>query len=526
MTAAHYIIHRVNLEIEAPDEQDAGRLQDEAAYIFYNRILPGLEQLLDRLVPDETVVCIDTLNLVLDPLDADTFSEEFGSSVLSALQKRFEHVADTALGRVAQGPDEHLIVRTPVQRTFDTLLHFLATGQLPWWSERAFDFWDKDTLDILLLHVQQTGPAAASSLLVLLATDTSATKRLLLQFPLAFVNRLIRLLAETGTTGQKKHADQLIETLLRSWAANPAKLTPPAVSAELNTLHSLLRWLLFAQDKDLPAPAQVPAQVQSLLSSSADSFEDMNNQKGKGTFTRSPHRGTSESSRTLVEEKAQTGTSKGKLHTETTRKKELPVRDVHNTAIVAGDQQLLKEDAGSEQLPPQPRTAAENGIYVDHAGLVLLHPFFEYFFREFDLLDGPHFCDTAARALAVHLLQYLVTGRESPAEHVLTLEKFLCGLQPSDGVPRFIQLTARMQEEADTLLRAAIGHWKILKSTSPAGLREGFLQRPGTLTVNTFENRLTVEAHSHDILLNYLPWGLGIIRLPWLTAPLLVDWHS
>ncbi len=502
MTAAHYIIHRVNLEIEAPDEQEAGRLQDEAAHIFYNRILPGLEQLLDRLVPDETVVCIDTLNLVLDPLDADTFSEEFGSSVLSALQKRFEHVADTALGRVAQGPDEHLIVRTPVQRTFDTLLHFLATGQLPWWSERTFDFWDKDTLDILLLHVQQAGPAAASSLLVLLATDTSATKRLLLQFPLAFVDRLIRLLAETGTTGQKKHADQLIETLLRSWAASPAKLTPPAVSAELNTLHQLLRWLLFAQDKDLPAPAQ----VQSLLSSSADPLENMNNQED--TFTGSLHRET----------------TKATLHME--RKRQPAARDVHNTATVAGDRQLLKEDAGSEQLPPQPRTAAENGIYVDHAGLVLLHPFFEYFFREFDLLDGPHFCDTAARALAVHLLQYLVTGRESPAEHVLTLEKFLCGLQPSDGVPRFIQLTARMQEEADTLLRAAIGHWKILKSTSPAGLREGFLQRPGTLTVNTFENRLTVEAHSHDILLNYLPWGLGIIRLPWLTAPLLVDWHS
>ncbi|NLX19519.1 MAG: hypothetical protein GXY53_09630 [Desulfobulbus sp.] len=516
MTAAHYIIHRINLEIEAPDEGEAVRLQDEAARIFHNWILPELEELLDRLVPPETVVRLDTLDLALDTLDAETFAKEFGSSVLDALEEKFEHVIGTALGKTGREPneqhmvqprihavpgktdeesDEHPRVLTPGKRTFDTFLHFLETGQLPWWSRRTFDFLAEDTLDMLLVHIQQQRSEAASSLLALFMANISAVQRLLLQFPFTFVQRLIRLLVEPRTSGthQKTRADHRIDTLLHSWAAHPEKLTPPVVVKETDKLRSLIRWLLSAQNE------HPPASIQSAPLLSAASLGQLNS--------------TEETVNRLQ-------------HKKTARRSRLSIKEADN--FIADEEKRQSPETGedAQQPPAPPKSAAEDGIYVDHAGLVLLHPFFEYFFQEFDLLHDQHFRDTEARNLAVHLLHFLATGQERPPEHTLTLEKFLCGLDPSDTVPRFIQLTPRMHKEADTLLRAAIGHWKILKNTSPAGLREGFLQRPGKLIVNTFENRLLVEPQSHDLLLNYLPWGLGIIKLPWLTAPLLVDWYS
>jgi hypothetical protein len=166
------------------------------------------------------------------------------------------------------------------------------------------------------------------------------------------------------------------------------------------------------------------------------------------------------------------------------------------------------------------------GVMVDHAGLVLLHPFFEYFFREFDLLDHNAFRDEAARNTALHLLAFLVTGRDFPAEHELTFEKFLCGVSLDVPVERFVLLEERMKAESETLLKAAISHWQALKNTSPGGLREGFLQREGKLVMSSFENRLTVVHKAHDVLLSYLPWGYGIVKLPWLDGALLVDWAA
>lgn len=155
---------------------------------------------------------------------------------------------------------------------------------------------------------------------------------------------------------------------------------------------------------------------------------------------------------------------------------------------------------------------------------MLLHPFFEMFFREFNLLAGNDFHNDQARILAVHLLQYLATGRENPPEYLLSFEKFLCGAGHLTPIPRYLALDSAMHRESEKLLEAAIGHWRALKRTSPAGLREGFLQRPGKLVLSSFQNRLIVEGKSHDVLLNYIPWGYGIVKLPWLPQPFYVDW--
>jgi hypothetical protein len=80
-------------------------------------------------------------------------------------------------------------------------------------------------------------------------------------------------------------------------------------------------------------------------------------------------------------------------------------------------------------------------------------------------------------------------------------------------------------QEAGDLLAAAIAQWSILKNTSVEGLREGFLQRGGKLFSKNGNLWLQVEKNAIDILLDYLPWNLGIIKLPWLKDVLRVEWR-
>ena len=74
-------------------------------------------------------------------------------------------------------------------------------------------------------------------------------------------------------------------------------------------------------------------------------------------------------------------------------------------------------------------------------------------------------------------------------------------------------------------MRTDILYWTVLMSTSPDGLREGFLQREGKLTLSDHGNwKLRVEQKSIDILLGYLPWGISMVKLPWMENLLVVEW--
>ena len=81
------------------------------------------------------------------------------------------------------------------------------------------------------------------------------------------------------------------------------------------------------------------------------------------------------------------------------------------------------------------------------------------------------------------------------------------------------------RDEAESLLRAVIGHWKALKDTSPDGLREAFLARPGLLYLDE-PPRLHVETRSYDMLLRRLPWSFELVALPWLRRPIHVRWPA
>lgn len=172
---------------------------------------------------------------------------------------------------------------------------------------------------------------------------------------------------------------------------------------------------------------------------------------------------------------------------------------------------------------PEPLPAGQT-IYIANAGVILVHPFLPTLFRELNLVAGKAFVSEAARHRATYLLQYLVSGSEESAEFDLPLAKILCGIPLQTPIEPIEGLTEVEMQELENLLQAVIDHWKILRTTSPAGLRSTFLQRLGKLDRKEADWLLRVEQHSVDLLLDHLPWGIRTIRLPWMNEILYSEW--
>jgi len=167
----------------------------------------------------------------------------------------------------------------------------------------------------------------------------------------------------------------------------------------------------------------------------------------------------------------------------------------------------------------------EEGIFVQHAGIVLLHPFLNMFFKNLEIVKENAFINESAHQKALFLLHYLATGLTTANEHELVIEKILCQWPLEKPVNNLIQIAADDLKEADELLTEVIYQWKILKKTSFAGLREGFLDRNGKLYTRNNNLHLQIEASAIDVLLDQLPWNLSVIKLPWMNDILRVEWR-
>ena len=122
------------------------------------------------------------------------------------------------------------------------------------------------------------------------------------------------------------------------------------------------------------------------------------------------------------------------------------------------------------------------------------------------------------------MLHYLATGEVHPPEYQLTLPKILCAWPMNSPVQRELDLTEEEQKEANELLEAVLQHWSAFKTGSPSVLQDGFLQRAGILHRRDRGWLLQVEHHGVDILMDKLPWGFRLIRLPWLEEELVIEW--
>jgi hypothetical protein len=178
---------------------------------------------------------------------------------------------------------------------------------------------------------------------------------------------------------------------------------------------------------------------------------------------------------------------------------------------------------------PARHTASDDdrpGLVVDHAGLVVLHPFLPRLFERLGVAPhGARALEQASLPRAAALLAYAALGDDNPLDFELGLIKVLLGLRPEAVVLTPAgTLSAADRDEVDALLQSVVEHWQVLKHTSIVGLRGSFLQRRGLLTAIDGNWRLRVEPDSFDMLIDRLPWALSLVKLPWMRTLLFTEW--
>ncbi len=176
-----------------------------------------------------------------------------------------------------------------------------------------------------------------------------------------------------------------------------------------------------------------------------------------------------------------------------------------------------------------PEPQAGDHLYLANAGLVLFNPFLPRFFERIGVLTPdaqgvPRVTGIEAASRAVHMLQYLVDERCDAPEPELALNKLLSGVPVAAPIARAIELTDADRLLCDELTRAMIANWPIIRNTSPAGLRETFLQREGRLRREADHWTLNVQRKTLDVLVDQIPWSLALIYHRWMAEPVHVNW--
>lgn len=390
------------------------------------------------------------------------------------------------------------------QSVDEACLHFISTGVLPWW----FHLPDGQTLEQVLLACWADGASEerlAAAVLALMDSPT-ASMRLVRQFSPLVLERLLRCLSppvvdlvreafadlarrEIATAARQDLGERLWQTAFQV-ASSGGALTPAAVIGS---------WLRAAW-------TEVEPDVRPVISSLATAWPE-----AVGT----------------LEPLDEAGQAAAPAYDATTAMTAATATTAPAAPAPPSRPDFARPPAQRTPRPASRETPAaqldlDEGIFVECAGLVLLHPFLPTLFERLEITTEDRLL-LPDRALA--LLHFLATGTRSAPEYALPVPKLLCGLDLKAPVGAPVELRDDEVAEAGGLLTSAIGHWTALGSTGPDALRGTFLTRPGKLSRRADDHLLQVEPQSFDILLDRLPWGLGPIRLPWMVRMLWVEWR-
>ncbi|WP_123956549.1 contractile injection system tape measure protein [Chryseobacterium mucoviscidosis] len=185
------------------------------------------------------------------------------------------------------------------------------------------------------------------------------------------------------------------------------------------------------------------------------------------------------------------------------------------------DQQDIRENTITN-----PSELQISSLYIDNAGLVILHPFLVNLFQKLNLCKDEVWKDKESQHKAVLLTQYLITGQEIFFENELILNKLICGFSVENVINTRQKISEEEKEVCNDLLSVVIEYWSVMKNSSVEALRETFLQRAGKLSLSeVHSSELWVEEKGVDILLASLPWAIGMIQTPWMENFLYCYWN-
>ena len=520
-----HMIHRQVLEVILPPNIFPNEAEEKFKNIFYDALSEIENVFGDYDIPGRTIR-IDKVVIDIGHLDYEKLDQLFSVKLTNALSKVFEQAGlvykrsssqprsiQYSGDRSEQRPvyfdgeffrgENNYEMGDRLDQTFEgsiveAFFYFLQNGVLPWWMSK-----NNDGIEAVFTAViDDSVHLSVENLASFLKRNKNALTRLLFQFSPQFQEKIIYLLRDRLT----KDLVELVSLVPRVFIAMQGKLNELIKSDPVYT-NNRLRFEILLAENFTTAFAIIIEYIKKTIADNhliPIEYETL--------FARKPN---DDLMQRILAELKYSGNS---------------VAADSNADPVRPSEDLLKKAIATARPVDKERNKVDESIdeyvYVDHAGLVLLHPFLSTFFSNLKLLNAEEqFADESSQIRAVHLLSFLATGKMNPDETELPFCKFLTGWPLSAPIQKTLLLTENEVQECDQLLNAVISYWKELKNTSPDGLREGFLVRKGKIDLREEIPVLFVERRAQDILLEKLPWGIGFVQLPWLDKVFTTIWN-
>lgn len=489
------IIQKVFVEITVGNKEKAYGIKDGISNFLSIDVFPEIEKYIDALerrFPGQTLQ-IPKLELDLEVKNS-ALNMELKNMIIQRFKEELSGIAEPVLS-AERGPERstgaHLVGN--LEKMVRTFVYFLEHGTTPWWNpdKRGINFLEPKIFEAMISS--DSFPQTIRSVL----SRQKVQDRLIHQLPDIQLAQLCRVILK-----DKKTEISLEPEVIRSVSA----LALPG---------RLMVWQIILHS------------VSAHTASSGDKFQEYLVQQIVKAITADTSQAEAIRKNLKTIARVFTFIKEQEIEKEITEILRIsqpdPTEQVKpSPETIYQEEQSLFEKAVSEASIPE-EAIPDDGQYVQHAGLILIHPFIKTFFEHCGILD-PKTRQLLDPELGAHLLHYIATGKTNAPEYDMVFEKFLCNIPAHQPISRHVKLSRKQKTQAKNVIESVRHNWNPMKNSSAALLQNEFFRRPGKLVVTDYDYTLTVERKTQDILLDKLAWGIGLVKLPWKEKFMYVNW--
>jgi hypothetical protein len=502
MVIGKNIIKKMKVEIETPSMPDALYFKDHIDTYFHDNIYPEIEYVLDELQikSGNKIVRFDTIPIEINISSKDSIND-IKPFIISKLKNIFELNNENNLN----------FKKTYIEskeNDLNAFLFYLEKGRFPWW------FTAKEKFDSTSLRRITNDPLFASKLGLILA-NSNVQKRLVFKLnDEALMNAVLALTYTSKNTPKSTRDLSLIKDIrLKFWQTILAQIVHENTSKYIRELEDIAKRI---SGNTSGANNHFNIGLKSLkkrvlplinLSNTLSGVKLLIHHSKKDTLSLQLSKGKS-----VEQSNAQNLNTITAIESDELRFLQNPKMDVEEETHLEYQQSPLSY----EDL--------EDGILIENAGLVLIHPFLAKLFNNLGFTSADKKIKEAHLSEALGVLHFLATKKELPYEQDLLCEKFICDIPFEQAISPVNKLSEKQKKACDELLDAVLTHWPALKSKNIDVLRNEFLSREGKISIEGEKQSLFIQRKTQDLLLDRIPWNLSLMKFPWKKNLVFLEW--